>query len=59
MADVSGEDLRSEAAGTRKMLELGGVYGWGAYSLSGAVSASGLGSDDNAYAASLRLGMRF
>ena len=45
---VSGERLRSEAPAT--CMTLG---------LSGAVSASGAGSDDSIYAISLRFGMRF
>lgn len=45
---VSGERLRSEAPATRMTLDL-----------SGAVSASGPGSDDSIYAVSLRFGMRF
>ena len=57
--DVSGERLRSESAGTRPVLGLGGTYRWGAYALGGAVSVSGPGSDDSAYTAGLRFGMRF
>ena len=57
--DVSGERLVSEAARTRGVLGLGAAYRWSRWSLAGEVSASGLGSDDSGYAASLRLGMWF
>ena len=59
VADVSGEHLGSEAASTRGVLGLGVAYRWNRWSLGGEVSASGLGSDDTDYAASLRLGMQF
>ena len=58
-ADVSGERLGSQAARTRGVLGLGAAYRWNRWSLGGEVSASGPGSDDNGYAASLRLGMQF
>ncbi len=58
-ADVSGERLGSEAARTRGVLGLGAAYRWNRWSLGGEVFASGPGSDDSGYAASLRLGMQF
>ena len=57
--EVSGERLGSEAARTRVVLGLGAVVHWKRWSLGGEVSASALGSDDNHYSASLRLGTRF
>lgn len=57
--DVSGERLRSEAAATQMKPGLGGAYRWGRYMLGGVVSASGPGSDDSVYTATVRFGMRF
>ena len=57
--EVSGERLGSEADRTRVVLGLGAVVHWKRWSLGGEVSASALGSDDNHYRASLRLGTRF
>ena len=59
VVDVSGERLHTEAAGTRIVLGLAGTYRWDRYSLGGTVSASGAGSDDRSWAASLRFAMRF
>ena len=59
VADVSGERLGSEAGRTRAALGLSAVYQWNGWSLGGEVSASGLGSDESAYAVSLRLGTQF
>ena len=59
VADVSGERLGSEAGRTRAVLGLGAAYCWNQWSLGGEVSASGFGSDDTDYAASLRLGTKF
>ena len=59
VAYVSGERLGSETVRTRPVLGLGGTYRWGAYSLGGAVSVSGPGSNDSAYTAGLRFGLRF
>ncbi|MDE0206323.1 MAG: autotransporter outer membrane beta-barrel domain-containing protein [Candidatus Tectomicrobia bacterium] len=59
VANVSGERLGSQAAGTWGLLGLGAAYRWGQWSLGAEVAASGLGSDDNSYAASLRLVMLF
>lgn len=59
IAEVSGERLRSEAAETRAVLGLGGAYRWNGYSLGGAVSVSGPGSDDRVYTATIRFAMRF
>ena len=59
VADVSGERLGSEAARTWAVLGLGAEYRWNRWSLGGEVSASGVGSNDGGYAASLRLGMQF
>ena len=59
VTDVSGERLGSEAARTRGVLGLGAAYRWNRWSLAAEVSASGLGSDDSNYAASLRLAMQF
>ena len=59
VVEVSGEPLGSEADRTRFVLGLGAVVHWSRWSLGGEVSASALGSDDNHYAASLRLGTQF
>ena len=59
VADVSGERLDSEAAPTRAVLGLSAEYRWNGWSLDGAVSASGPGSDDGDYTVSLRLGTQF
>ena len=59
VADVSGEHLASEAARTWGVLGLSAAYRWNQWSLGAEVSASGLGSDENSYAASLRLAMQF
>ena len=59
VVEVSGEHLGSEADRTRVVLGLGAVAHWKRWSLGGEVSASALGSDDNHYTASLRLGTRF
>ncbi len=59
VADVSRERLVSKAPRTRGMLDLGAVYRWKRWSLGGEVSASGLGSNDRGYSASLHLGMQF
>ena len=59
VADVSGERLGSEAARTWGVLGLGAAYRWNQWSLNAEVAASGLGSDDSGYAASLRLVMQF
>ena len=59
VVEVSGERLGSEADRTRVVLGLGAVVHWKRWSLGGEVSASALGSDDNHYTASLRLGTRF
>ena len=59
VADVSRERLVSKAPRNRGMLDLGAVYRWKRWSLGGEVSASGLGSNDRGYAASLHLGMQF
>ena len=59
VAEVSGERLGSEADRTRGVLGLGAAYRWNRWSLGGEVSASGLGSDDSGYAASLRFGIQF
>ena len=57
--DVSGERLDSQAARTLGVLGLGAVQRWDRWSLSGEISASGLGTDESSYAASLRLGTQF
>ena len=59
VADVSGERLGSEAARTWGVLGLGAAYRCNQWSLGAEVSASGLGSDDNTYAAGLRLAVQF
>ena len=59
VVEVSGERLGSEADRTRLVLGLGAAVHWSRWSLGGEISASLLGSDDNRYAASLRLGTRF
>jgi len=59
VADVSSERLVSKAPWTRGMLDLGAVYRWKRLSLGGEVSASGLGTDDSNYSASLHLGIPF
>ncbi|MCY4453684.1 MAG: hypothetical protein OXC01_17210 [Immundisolibacterales bacterium] len=59
VADVSGEQLGSEAARSRVVLGLGAAYRWNRWSLGGEVFASGPGSDDSGFAATLRLGMQF
>ena len=59
VVEVSGERLGSEADRTRVVLGLGAVVHWKRWSLGGEVSASALGSDDNHYSASLRLGTQF
>ena len=59
VVEVSGERLGSEADRTRVALGVGAVYHWNRWSLGGEVSASALGSDDNQYAVSLRLGTKF
>ena len=59
VVEVSGERLGSEAGRTRVVLGLGAVVHWKRWSLGGEVAASALGSDDNHYTASLRLGTRF
>ena len=59
VANVSGERLGSEAARTWGVLGVGAAYRWNQWSLGAEVSASGLGSDDSGYAASLRLAMQF
>ena len=59
VADVSGERLDSQAARTWGVLGLDAAYRWNQWSLGAGISASGLGSDDSAYAASLRLVMQF
>ena len=56
---VSGERLGSESARTRLLLGLGGTWRHDRWSLGGEVAAAGAGSDDSAYTANLRLGMRF
>ena len=58
-ADVSGERLDSESARTWGVLGLGAVYRWNQSSLSGEISASGLGTDESGYAASFHLETRF
>ena len=57
--DVSGERLASEAAGTRLLLGLGGVYRKGRFSISGEVSVGGPGSGDAEYAGRVSIGIRF
>ena len=57
--DVSDERLDSQAARTLGVLGLGAVQRWNRWSLSGEISASGLGTDESSYAASLRLGTQF
>lgn len=60
VVDVSGERLgSSESHRTRGMLGLSAVYHWNQWALGGAVSASGLGSDDSSYAISASLGIQF
>ena len=59
VANVSGERLASEAARTWGVLGLGAVYRGNRWSLGGEVSATGLGSDESGYTASLRLGVQF
>ena len=59
VVEVSGEHLGSEADRTRVVVGLGAVVHWNRWSLGGEVSAPALGSDDNHYAASLRLGTQF
>ena len=59
VADVSGERLGSEAARTWGVLGLGAAVRWNRWWLNAEVAASGLGSDDSGYAASLRLVMQF
>ena len=59
VADVSGEPLGSEAARTWGVLGLSAAYHWNQWALGAEVSASGLGSVESGYAASLRLVMQF
>ena len=59
VAEVSGERLHSEAARTWGVLGLSAAYRWNQSALGAEVSASGLGSDENSYAASLRLVVQF
>jgi len=59
VVDVSGERLGSEAPRTRGVLGLGAAYRSNGWSLGGEVSASGSGSHDSGYAASLRLELQF
>ena len=59
VVEVSGERLGSEPARTRAVLGLGASYLWSRWSLDGEVAASALGSADNHYTASLRLGTQF
>lgn len=59
VADVSGERLGSETARTWGVLGLGAAYRWNQWPLNAEVAASGLGSDDSGYAASVRLVMQF
>ena len=59
VVEVSGERLGSEADRTRLVLGLGATYHWNRWSLGGEVAASALGSADNHYTASLRLGTQF
>ena len=59
VVEVSGEHLHSEAARTWGVLGLSAAYRWNQWALGAEVSASGLGSDESGYAASLRLVMQF
>ena len=59
VVNVSGERLGSEAARTWGVLGLGAAVRWNQWWLNAEVTASGLGSDDSGYAASLRLVMQF
>ena len=59
VADVSGERLGSESARSRGVLGLGAAYRSNGWTLGGEVSASGSGSHDSGYAASLRLELQF
>ena len=59
VADVSGEHLHSGAAQTWGVLGLSAAYLSNQWALGAEVSASGLGSDENGYAASLRLVVQF
>jgi len=59
VVNVSGERLGSEAARSWGVLGLGAAFRRNQWSLGAEVSASGLGSDDSNYAASLRLAMQF
>ena len=57
--EVSGERLGSESARSRLVSGLGGTYRSGRWSFGGEFAATGPGSDDSDYTASLRFGMRF
>ena len=59
VTEVSGERLRSKADRPWAVLGLSAAYRWNRWSCGGEVSASGLGSGDSDYTASLRLGMQF
>ena len=56
---VSGEKLKSASEKSRVLLGLGGVYRSGRFSLSGEVSAGGVGSGNREYSGFVKLGMRF
>ncbi|MDE0205086.1 MAG: autotransporter domain-containing protein [Candidatus Tectomicrobia bacterium] len=59
VAQVSGERLGSQATRTWGVLGLGAAYRWDCWSLDAEVSASGAGTDDSSYAASVRLVAQF
>ena len=59
VARVSGERLRSATARAWAVLGLGAAYRWNQWALGAEAAATGLGSDDSSYAASMRLVMQF
>ena len=59
VARVSGERLESEATRTWGVLGRGAAYRWDCWSLDAEVSASGPGTDDSSYAASVHLVAQF
>ena len=58
-ARVSGESLESEASATRVLLELGGTWRKGQFSLGARLAASGPGSGDTEYSGRVSLGWTF
>ena len=56
--DVSGEQLKTETVSTRLLLGLGTLYQKGDFSISGQISADGLGTNDEDYSVQVNIGVR-